>query len=78
VGKELTDPTLTSLSNDQKSPSRDKRWLGFTLCVGSALATLVIVAFLAIEIVSFVEEDTFSKDTEGLENISPAAGSSKK
>lgn len=73
----MTDATSTSPSDDQQS-SRDRRGLGFALCVGSSLATLAIVAFLASKIVFFVEGDTFAKDTEGLENFSTAAGSSEK
>jgi len=74
----LTDATSTSPSDDQQPPSRDRRWLGLALCVGSSLAVLTIVALLASEIVFFVEGDTFAKDTEDLEKFSTAAGSSDK
>ena len=74
----MTDATSTSPSDDPQQPSRDKRWLGLALCVGSSLAVLAIVALLASEIVFFVEGDTFAKDTEDLENFSTSAGSSEK
>ena len=70
----MTHSASTLPSDGQPRSPRDKRWLGVLLCATSSIATLVVVVFVAIQAVSFVQDEILARDIEGLADFSTAAG----
>ena len=71
----MTHSASTLPSDDLSQSPRDKRWLGVLLCAASSIATFALVDFLAVQTVSFVQDDILAMDTDGLADFSTSAGS---